>query len=210
MHVTILGAGGRTGRLVVELALAEDHEVVASVRDTAKLGELASRVAVVEGDVADEAAVARTVAGADAVVSALGPVKGGPPDLMRRAAANVVSAMQASGVRRLVWLTGAGVVAPGDPPSRIRSLVRGVMRLSGGSRRALEDSDAAFAEIAASGLDWTVVRVPRLADGQAKGGVKVVEEPPGYVAVTRADVATFLLGQLSDTTYIRRAPFVIY
>ncbi|HXF98576.1 MAG TPA: NAD(P)H-binding protein [Gaiellaceae bacterium] len=208
MRVAVLGASGRTGRELAAQALARGHEVVAFVRSRERLGPLAERVAVVEGDATSRADVERALEGVEAVLSALGPVKGGPPDAMRRAAENVVQAMEARGLRRLVWLTGAGVAAPGDPPSRIRSAVRALLRLV--APRTLEDSDAAFAAIAGSHLEWTVVRAPRLRDGPGRGRLAALAEPPRPVAVARADVAAFMLDQLEDDRHVRRAPFVAY
>jgi uncharacterized protein YbjT (DUF2867 family) len=165
MRVTVLGASGRTGRALVSQALEAGHDVVAFVRDRSKLGIEHERLTVIEGDATDLASLERAVAGADAVLSGLGPVKGRDPRLMPRAAAAVVDAMRNEAVRRLVWLTGAGVRDEGDPRPIVRSAIRGLMRIV--SRAGLESSDAAYRTIVASGLDWTVARVPRLKAARA-------------------------------------------
>ena len=94
------------------------------------------------------------------------------------------------------------MVALGDPSSVVRSLVRGLMK-------ALEDSDGAFATIAASDLERTVVRVPRLGDGPAQGDVRTTDVPPKPVAISRADVASFMLRELVERGHVGRAPFLI-
>jgi hypothetical protein len=71
----------------------------------------------------------RAVAGSEAVISILGPAKGAPPDLLRRAGANIAAAMRQEGVRRVLALTGAGIGAPGDPTSLGRSVMTSLLRL---------------------------------------------------------------------------------
>jgi putative NADH-flavin reductase len=207
VRVTVLGASGRTGRELVRQALAAGHEVTAFARDRSRLDPAYEPAAVVEGDATDRAAVSRAVAGADAVVSGLGPERDGDPRFMPRAAEAVVAAMEQHGVRRLVWLTGAGVKDPGDPASPVRAAIRALMAIV--SRAALRSSDEAYRIVTRSGLDWTVARVPRLKDGPGEGPVRLVEAPPGPVQVARADVAAWMLGALEDPATIGTSPFLV-
>ena len=73
MKVAVVGATGRTGRLLVEELLRRGHEVRVLVRDPDRLADLGGRVETVTGESRDAAAVRALVTGADAVVSALGP-----------------------------------------------------------------------------------------------------------------------------------------
>ena len=74
---------------------------------------------------------------------------------------------------------------------------------------ALRDAQGAVEVVRASGLDWTVVRVPRLSDGPKTGRVRGGNTPPGpQHAVSRADAAAFALEQLTDERYVQRAPMV--
>jgi uncharacterized protein YbjT (DUF2867 family) len=105
-----------------------------------------------------------------------------------------------------VWLTGAGVCHPDDARSGSRTLIRLLMKLL--APAALADSEAAFATITGSGIDWTVVRVPMLKDGAAEGGLAAGTRPPRPRPIARADVATFMLRQLSDRAWVRRSPLL--
>ncbi len=82
MKLTIFGATGRTGRQLLTQALEAGHEVTAFVRDPSKLGVTHSRLRVMQGDVYDASVVEDATKGQDAVLSALGPVRGGPKDVM--------------------------------------------------------------------------------------------------------------------------------
>ncbi|WP_027894225.1 NAD(P)-dependent oxidoreductase [Calidithermus chliarophilus] len=209
MKITVLGATGRTGKQLVEQALAAGHEVRAFVRNPAKLGLSHPRLELIQGELDDVGALERAVAGQDAVLSALGPVRGGRKDLMELAARNVTAAMKKAGVRRLITLTGAGVAQPGDEPkafNRLMSFLLGVF-----AKDVQLDSTRHAEIVRASGLDWTIVRVPVLTDGPKTGKYRV-----GMVGInsgsriSRADVAHFMLEQLGSKEHVGRSPMVSY
>jgi putative NADH-flavin reductase len=209
MKLTVFGATGKTGRQVVEQALAEGHEVTAFVRDPAKLGLRHERLRVVQGDVADAARVAEAVAGRDAVVSALGQTKASSKDVLTVAAEHLVAGMRQHGVRRLVSLVGAGVPDERDEGSLGRSFMRGLMKLV--ARHVLEDAERHAEIVRASDLEWTLVRPPRLTEGERTGRYRT-----GYMrlgarhAISRADLAEFMLALAGDGRYLREAPMVSY
>jgi putative NADH-flavin reductase len=207
MNLTIFGAAGRTGRPLVQQALDAGHDVTAFVRNPARIGIEHPRLRVVQGDVRDAAKVAEAIAGADAVLSALGPAKDSGNDLLRTAARNIVSAMQTHGVRRLVYLTGAGVKQPQDPPSLGASVMVPLMKLI--SPQVLADSEEAVKTVQQSGLDWIVVRAPRLGEGPATGSYRTGYLKGNFKQIPRADVAHFMLQQATDTRYLREAPMVL-
>lgn len=209
VKVAIFGATGRTGRHLVEGALADGHEVVVLVRDPGKLGVSHEGLRVVEGDVLIPYRVEETVAGADVVLSALGHTKTSTADVQTRGTRNIVAAMHEHGVRRLVSLTGAGVRDPGDRPKLVDRVFAGLLKVL--QRDVLEDAEHHAEVIKGSGLDWTIVRAPRLTDGPATGKYRVglVGQNSG-TKVSRADVAGFMLRGLADDTYVGQAPMVSY
>lgn len=209
MKVVIFGASGKTGRHLVEQALGAGHEVAAFVRDPSRLGVSHERLEVVRGDVTDAAAVEGAIAGRDAALSVLGHTKTSPKDVQFVGTKNIVAAMEKRGVRRLVSLTGAGVRVPEDEPKLVdRAFAFLLRRLQGD---VLEDAERHAEAIKASGLDWVIVRGPRLTDGEERGEYRV-----GYVGkdsgtrISRADVAAFMLEQATGDAYLRRMPMVSY
>jgi len=108
MKITVLGATGLTGREIVRQALARGHDVTAVARDPSKLeGDQVRRAA---GDVRDPESMARALAGAETIVSALGVAKGESPGVLTGGAHAIV----ASGATRVVWL-GAFGTGPSAP-----------------------------------------------------------------------------------------------
>ena len=207
MKFAVLGASGRTGRPLLDQALAKGHSVTALVRTPSAFDLEHPRLTVVPGDALDADAVARTVEGADVVLLTLGQVKGSPPDLMERAAENVVAAMRQHGVRRVITETGAGVARPGDPEGFGPSFMRGVMGLVAGA--LLRDSVAHVDVLAASGLDWTAVRAPRLTNGPRTGAYRtgLFAMGPGH-SVSRADVADYMLRLATSDEGVGEAPMI--
>ena len=207
MRLAVLGATGRTGRPLVEQALAAGHSVTALARTPSKLGTEHPALTVVQGDAARREDVARVVEGADAVLLTLGHTKTSSRDVLAKAAENVVAAMKTHGVRRVVTETGAGVEDPRDPPGLAPRLVRGVMRLVAGD--LLEDSERHVRTFRESGLDWTAVRAPRLTEGPRTGDYQT-----GYFAmgpgesVSRADVADYMLRLASSQEEAGGAPMI--
>ncbi len=207
MKLAIFGATGRTGRPLVERALAEGHDVVALARTPAKLPLADARLTVVQGDATDPAAVENVVRGADAVISVIGQAKGSPHDLQTAATRTIVNAMRAHGVKRLVSLTGAGVDAPQDRPTLMNHAIKLALKTLSG--HVLRDAVGHVAIIQGSGLEWIIVRAPMLTEGARVGSYRV-----GWVGVNtgariaRADLADFLLKEVTDTTYLRQLPMV--
>ncbi len=205
--VAIFGGTGKTGRHLVERALAAGHRVAVLARTPGKLDMHHERLRVVQGDVLDPAAVAATIEGTTAVLSALGPTQNTPDYQVSRGTAHVLDAMRAHGVRRIVISAGAGVGGEGDEPKLVNHLISFVLKLA--ARHVLEDMTRTVAAVRASDLAWTVVRVPMLTDGPATGSVRV-----GHVGVNtgpriaRADMARFMLEQLDDPTHVRASPVI--
>lgn len=209
MRLVVFGASGRTGRLLVEQALEAGHDVTAFVRDPAKLPVQHPRLKIIQGDALDAAKVEAAIAGADAVLSVLGHTKNSPDRMQTLAMQNIVAAMQQHGVKRLISLTGAGVKDPKDQPKLIDRVIRGLLVLL--QRNVLRDAEQHAQVIQRSGLDWVIVRGPRLNEGPHTGTYRVgfIGKNSGTIA-SRADIADFMLKQITDNTYVHQAPVVSY
>jgi putative NADH-flavin reductase len=207
MKIVVFGASGKTGFIFVERALVDGHLVTAFVRSPARMGIQHRNLTCFQGDVMDAAAVEKAITGQEAVISVLGPTRIPVAGMLEMAAKNLVTAMQKTSVRRLISTTGAGVRDPLDQPKLADHIMKGLLRLMAGE--ALRDAEANVKIIRASDLDWTIVRFPRLVDGDRTGKYQI-----GYVGkdsglrISRADAADFILNELTTGKYIRQAPVV--
>ncbi len=207
MNLTSFGATGRTGQRLVTQALAAGHRLTALARALAKLMLVDDRLAVIPGVLGDAARVTEAVAGAEAVLSVLGPVSNRPDCPLNQGMTPIIAAMERRGVRRLVVAAGAAVADARDAPPPIHRLIDFLVRTL--SRHVCEDMVWTAAAVRASDLDWTIVRAPRLTDGPARGPLTVGNVGRGVgTSLARADLAAFMLAQLTDDTYRRQAPAI--
>ncbi len=198
MKVTIFGATGGTGTCLTEQALAAGHEVTAVVRDPARLEVGAHpRLTVVTADVMDSASIIPAVTGADAVLSAAGPRGTGPTTVIRDSVRGIIAAMDKTGTRRLLLVSGSIVADKGE--SVLLRLVKPVARLTF-LRRVCADMRAGESEVEASDLDWTVVRPPRLTAGPATASYRTALDRslPRCFTISRADLAAAMLALSGD------------
>jgi putative NADH-flavin reductase len=209
-RLTIFGASGRTGRHLVDQALAAGDQVTAVVRDRARLPLRHDRLRVVAADVMDPAALMPAVTGADAVLSVLGP-HSRHDTINAPAVRSILTAMHTAGVRRIVALSAAPIADP-DPadtlPYRLvlRPLVRAFIKDHYADLTAMEDA------LRHSDTDWTVVRPPKLNDKSRRGEYRTARNHTLRRArsLARADLADCMLRLVSDDTSQRAAVAVAY
>lgn len=190
MRIAVVGAAGRTGRAVVQQALARGHEVIAIARHPpAVSAPRAVEWRRADAQIADE--IRAALAGADAVAICLGP-RGVDDETCAPATLEIVRAMHAHGIRRVACVTGAMI---GAPPERLGWVLR---RLRTSFRRrhphAAADRTAQERILEDSGLAWTIVRPARLArGGRTRALVAEDLRVPSLATSRRADVAAALL-----------------
>lgn len=208
MKIAILGSTGATGRQLVTQALAGGHEVTALARNKTALAPC-ERLTIVSGSTQDELALERAIAGTEAVLSALG---GRPWRRNERvcstAMRRVVPLMKRHGVRRIVAISTFGA---GDTRSRVGWLARNLL-FGLVLRSEVADKESMEELLSASELDWTVVRVGLLTDAAPQGVWRSGDDASirGMGRISRADVASFMLAQLSSEAWIRRRPALMY
>jgi putative NADH-flavin reductase len=222
MKLTIVAATGGVGQELLGQALAAGHDVTAVVRSPGKLpGEVraAGKARIVTADLtaADPGALESAAAGADAILSGLGPRSNSDAGIASRGTRAIVAAMQATGARRIVVVSAApvGTVASARRPSPPRhDPGDGFFMRQVGSRFARAAFGQVYADLAAmedilagSGLDWTAVRPPRLTSKPLTGTYRTAtgQNVRGGWLVSRADVAHFMLQALDRPETIGQA-----
>ena len=209
MKIIVFGATGGTGKLIVTQALAKGHSVTAFVRTPEGLPQ-DPHLRVIQGDVFDFGAVVDAVRGHRAVLSALGARTRKREDILARAIPHILEGMRQEYVNRLIVLGAAG--AHKDYGRYQNALT--TMALWTAKKTALKhpfiDQAAQERLIAASDVDYTIVRAPRLMDGPFTGKYRVLPDalPPGALRINRADVADFMLQQLTDPRFHRQGPYI--
>jgi putative NADH-flavin reductase len=200
MKIIIFGATGGTGKELVQQALEQGYSVTAFVRRKGKLDIEHERLIEVVGDAFKSSDVDSAVANHDAVLSALGlPLfRFSGARICSEGTRNIMNAMKKHGVRRLIVESAYGA---GDSRTSIYGFL--IWLFVPGR---MNDKQRMEKIIKASDYDWTIVRPVALTSGKKSGKYDshVYWFEP-WPMISRADVAEFMLNQLNDTTYVRKA-----
>ncbi|TDO66498.1 putative NAD(P)-binding protein [Kribbella sp. VKM Ac-2571] len=211
MRVTILGANGPTGRLLTEQALADGHDVVALTRRPADFPLSHPQLTIVGGDVTDSDTVASVVDSSKAVLSALGtPFTRKPVNVYSVGGWNVLRAMKRSGVTRLVALTSGAVDEHREPTGGLifnKVLQPYVTRVLG--KTVYDDMRRLEALLAASDVEWTVLRPSGLYELPEVTKYSITEEPGPGRFTSRRDLAAAMLDQLTNERFVRKVAHVV-
>ena len=208
--LVVFGASGAIGRHVVSQALRDGRRVSAYVRSPEKLGAQSSNLTVLCGELSDQASVASAVGGAHCVISALGPSldrsASGMP--LIEGTRNIIDAMDAQGVARYIGIATPSLRDPRDRPSPIGMTVP---LLGARSFRAPTASCLGMSQVVIdSDAEWTIARFIRPTDGPETDAVRA-----GFlggrgvgISISRADIAHFLIEQITDRRFLRAAPAI--
>jgi putative NADH-flavin reductase len=212
MNVAIFGATGATGKLLTHRCLATDHKVTALVRTPAFFPVADSdRLRVIEGNAFDPAAVRQTVKGADVVLSALGARSLKKEDVLERAVPLIISAMQQTGVRRIIALGSAGALTTSldKQPEWRRWIVQNIV-YNTFLKWPVASQISQWNDLSHSDLDWTMVMPPMLTNTPARGHYHIDGDalPRNGSRISRQDVADFMMQQIADSQWIKRGVYI--
>jgi uncharacterized protein YbjT (DUF2867 family) len=216
VNLTIVAATGGIGRQLVSQALDAGHTVTAVVRNPAAVPAGVARVVKTDLVAPDPAALVEAIAGADAVLSGLGARTKSDTGVAERGTRAIVAAMKETGARRVVVVSAApiGTVPSPDRPhpprhdpgdgffmrNLLTPMVKRVLREHYADLARMEDV------LRNSGLDWTVVRPPRLTDRPLSASYRTAygRNPRRGLKISRADVAHYMLRALAQPESVGR------
>ncbi|GAA1587964.1 SDR family oxidoreductase [Kribbella sancticallisti] len=212
MRITVFGATGRIGAAAVGQALEVGHKVTAVVRESSRFEVVHPALEVVRvTGLSDPAELLPAVDGVEAVLSGVGPRgrKDGPVTSTSTRA--IVAAMKEAGVRRFVGVSAApvGPVPPGDILLNRRFVYPffgWLLKETYADLALMED------ELSRSGLDWTVVRPPKLVSKPVTGVYRTAADAnlPRGLSVSREDTAHLMLAVLDRSATVGHALGIAY
>ena len=209
MKLTVFGSTGGTGQEVVKQALAQGHELTVLVRNPEKLKQKNENLHVVQGDIMDFSLVERSIKRQDGVLCNLGALPTDKSCLRAKGTENIIRAMEKTGVRRFVCQSALGV---GDSrallPFHYRYLLVPLLL-----RHVYADHAIQEKLIKKSQLDWVIVRPGVLTDGELTGSYNQdvsTDDSTAKFKISRADVADFMIKQLTEDAWLHRAPTISY
>src|SRR5258706_649670 len=208
MKIVIFGAAGGTGRDVVEQALAKGYEVTAFDRNPAALTIQHPKLKLLQGDIFDTASVEEAVVGQDAVIWLLGVRQTIHIPVCSVGTEHIIPAMQKVGVKRFICQSAFTVAALDGEWREVPWILPVLLKFTPKVKAMFADKIIQEKATKQSGLDWIIVRPAQLTDGRGTGkytagtSLKIGLNEK----ISRADVADFLLKQVSDDTYLHQVP----
>ena len=206
MRILVFGATGRVGRLVIEEALSRRHQMTALVRASQKVGELRSRIRVVQGDALDARAVEEAVDGQDAVIYTLGAGNVRHTTLFSESTRVLLTAMNQHTIRRLICVTGVGAGETKGHGGFLYDRILYPLFTKG----IYADKDKQESLIRDSQTDWTIIRPAPFRRDTPAGPLRAVTDVDEVTlrAISRLEVAQFLVDEAEQNHYVRRSVFI--
>jgi len=207
LKIAVLGGTGKAGKYLVEQLLTQSIPFKILVRNPEKFKMDSPLVEIVYGNAQDYEQIYDLVEGCQAIISTLG--LGQPPsepNLFSRATTHIIRAMHAHQISRYILITGLNVNTPFDRKGFKTQYATDWMYTH--FPKSTQDKQLEYEILAASTLNWTLVRLPLIEQTDERRGIQVsLDDCPGD-KISATDLAHFLIEQLSTDIYIRQAPFI--
>lgn len=204
MNIAVIAADGRSGRIFTEAALDAGHSIKAGVYRSNPFDDN-PELEVVQCDATKPEDIANVINGQDAVVSLIGHGRKTKPDVQTQAIKLIIETMKKQNVSRLISLTGTGVRLEGDKITYIDRLLNYSIQHIDPSR--VKDGIAHAKLLKNSDLDWTLLRVLKLGNGQPSS-FSLKEHGPAKLLTPRTEVALAILETLEGRSFIKKAPVI--
>jgi putative NADH-flavin reductase len=195
MKIVVFGATGGIGSQVVKQGLDAGHEMTVIARHPSSMTLQHERLEVIQGDVLQPDTIRASIAGKDAVISALGVRNLAPTTLYSGGVMNIMQAMQAFEVQRILCISASGL----DPGPRWERLIaKPILWLI--LRNMYTDLVRMETAVKMSDLDWTILRPPTLTNGPRTGRYQsaINQHLSRNFSISRADVADYMINHLND------------
>lgn len=211
MRVVIFGATGLSGKVILKQALSKNHQVTVLVRNAKDVTLHDKNLTVVQGSVLDRNTVNEVLKNQDAVIQSLGvggKGNGKPTTFVSDANKIIMEEMEKANVKRYIAMSNIGA---GDSYTYLPWIFRKLILpyFMKWLQVIVDDKNRMEPMIMKSNLDWTIVRSAGMTDKPAKGKVNDTLTGQGLkFTITLADLSKFIIAQLEDNKYIKKAPSV--
>ena len=212
MNIFLFGASGPTGLLVLQYLIEKKYFVKALVRSPEKIEMYKNNnLEIIKGDVFREETYSESLKNCDMVISILGFGKSMKSNNIYSSGGQIIiKVMQKSGVKKFLTVTSNGLQK--DDPAIQKSswlykyiglwLAREIYADMRKLEELLENTDE---------INWIIVRPPKLTNGRLTKNYQVANiYSPGGIEISRADLANFIVDQITSDKYIFKKPVLAY
>ena len=197
------------GGFILQDLLAYGYKVRALARSPKKLDSVRNQITIVKGDATDPQAIKTLLAGSDIIISAIGPVKSdgvAAKTISTRTAELIIDTMPIFAIERYIVVSGAAVTVPGDNRNITGWLVQKSATLA--LRDTVKDKQAEYQLLAASEIDWTLLRCPVInAEPFKEPAIESLASPSAF-SLRAGELSRFVVELVESENFIRQAPFL--
>ena len=205
--IAVIGGTGKSGKYLVQQLLKGGYNLRLLVRNPEKSSSKNIQIEIVQGDVSNYTTVLNLIKGCNAIISTLGiGIPQSPPTIFSTATKNIIRAMNELGVKRYIVITGLHVDTPADTKSA--KVKFGTDWMYQNYPKSTADRQREFDILSKSKVEWTLVRLPMINLTPEQKRVMVSLKDCLGENISATDLADFLIGQLNDNTFLRKAPFI--
>ena len=205
IKIAVFGGGGRTGKYLITQLVEKGYRVKLLLRNPESFETKNPLIQVVQGDAIDFAIVNNLIDGCKAVISTIGQ-RPGEPLVAEQATSNILKAMSRYGVKRYILVAGVNIDTPYDKKGPETIIATNWMKANFPTIQ--EDRQKAYSLLVESNINWTLVRVPFINFNSGTSDVNVGLDDCRGNKIDAGNIAAFLIGQLSEETYFKKAPFI--
>jgi putative NADH-flavin reductase len=203
--IAVLGGTGKAGTYLVQQLLKMEIPMKLLLRHPENFQINNPLIEIVPGDARNPEQVQSLVEGTAAVISTLGQSRG-EESIFSVATNNVIQAMRYSHIKRYIVCTGLHVDTPQDSKTAYTATATEWMKKN--YPKTTADKKVEWELLQASGLDWTLIRLPMIELTDMKKEIAVRQNDCPGENISATSLAIFLVDQLDDRTYIGSSPFI--
>ena len=205
MNITVFGASGHVGQLVVAELVKRGHTVTAFVHGRIPF-EKSKQITVITGDVHSKKDVELALKNADAVISTLGSWGTKTKDIVSSAMTNIIPVMEHHNIKRIVTLTGAAIMIDGDKKDVLQSLAHVSFGIVAG--KILRDGEDHIKQLQKTDLAWTTLRSPVMDDQNISSYLLNATPPKPWEKISRKAITKAIVDLIESEMFVQRAPFI--
>ncbi|MEM7373863.1 MAG: SDR family oxidoreductase [Bacteroidota bacterium] len=203
MKVLVIGSTGRAGRLLVKYSLEMGHQVTAFARNIDDYPVQDQHLQLFRGDVLYPALLETVMPGHDIVLSVIGIRQfSGPITLLSKGIRHISEVMQKVGIRRLLTITGAGILQENP-----QQLIMESLSFPPNLQNISLDHHRMWNILQGSELDWTIVSPAFMHNGDRTGDYLLSADSYPTQALNQVsiqDVADFMTKEMTENKYLQK------
>ncbi|HHP5606018.1 MULTISPECIES: SDR family oxidoreductase [Bacillus cereus group] len=203
--IAILGANGKVGKILVNEALEKGYQVKILTRNSTNTEKINENIETIIGDARNFSTIQDLLQGCSAVINAVGQPKN-ESYIFSTVTKHILEAMKESKIKRYILISGGSLNVTGDQKGIVNKIGATLFKLF--LPKMMQDKYKELQIIQNSEVDWTIVRLPFVIEGNGIGSIKEsLVDMPG-IKIQNGDIAPFVIKQINSDRYVGKCPFI--